>query len=352
MAKLGEQRAFHSVYSRILARVLHLQERDLPRLLHGTGLPTSILMPGDESQLTGLQQVQVLANAQQMESTPELGLLLGRQTQPSTFGPIGYLALSSPNLLAALEALRDFLPLRISVAKLSLDWDGDRLCCALNIDLDAPEEYLRILIECLALMVQAVIESVLGRPMLEGEFAFHFPRPDYSEMYDDYLHSPVLFAQRESCVRIPALLLQTENASGDLESYTRARNMCHQLLSVAPADSLSMIARVRRLLLSQLPVSMNEEEVASALFVCKRTLARRLAREGSSYRAIREELLSQLAARHLRESDSSVEAIAALLGYYDAANFRRAFRRWYGVAPTAFRATASTEAQEHLSGMR
>ena len=82
---------------------------------------------------------------------------------------------------------------------------------------------------------------------------------------------------------------------------------------------------------------------ANALFVGKRTLARRLAREGSSYRAIREALLSQLAARHLRESDSSVEAVAALLGYYDAANFRRAFRRWYGVAPTAFRTAAGTE---------
>ena len=105
----------------------------------------------------------------------------------------------------------------------------------------------------------------------------------------------------------------------------------------------AMTDRVRRLLLSQLAGSMNEEEVANALFVGKRTLARRLAREGSSYRAIREELLSQLAARHLRESDSSVEAVAALLGYYDAANFRRAFRRWYGVAPTAFRAAAGIE---------
>ena len=343
MDQRAAQKAFPSVYSRIIARELRLQERDLPRLLLATGLPTSILMPGDESLLTDMQMVQVLANAKQIETAPELGLRLGRHLQPSTFGAIGYLAMSSPNLLKALEALRDFLPLRISIAHLGLDRDGDWLRCVVNIDLDAPEEYIRILIECLVLMIQAVIESVLGRPMFEGEFSFGFPQPDYSDLYAKYLHSPVHFSQRDSGLRIPAGLLHTENASGDAESYERARDMCHQLLSEAPASTLSMADRVRRLMLSQLSGSMNEDEVASALFVGKRTLARRLAREGSSYRAIREELLSQLAARHLRESDASVEAIAALLGYYDAANFRRAFRRWYGVAPTAYRAAAGSE---------
>lgn len=343
MEQRNAQKAFPSVYSRIIARELRLQERDLPRLLLGTGLHTSILMPGDESLITGLQMVQVLVNAKRIEKAPELGLRLGRHLQPSTFGAIGYLAMSSPTLLTALEALRDFLPLRISIAQLGLERDGDWLRCVVHLDLDAPEEYIRILIECLVLMVQAVTESVLGRPIREGEFSFEFPRPDYGEVYTNYLHSPVLFGQRDNSLRIPAGLLHTENASGDAESYIRARDMCHQLLSEAPAETLSMIDRVRRLLLSQLPGPINEDEVANALFVGKRTLARRLAREGSGYRAIREELLSQLAARHLRESDSSVEAVAALLGYYDAANFRRAFRRWYGVSPAAFRAAAGTE---------
>ena len=38
-----------SSYSRITARELGLQERDLPRLLQGTGLAVDILMPGDET---------------------------------------------------------------------------------------------------------------------------------------------------------------------------------------------------------------------------------------------------------------------------------------------------------------
>ena len=73
------------------------------------------------------------------------------------------------------------------------------------------------------------------------------------------------------------------------------------------------------------------------MFVSKRTLARRLEKEGESYRAIRERLLSELAARHLRESGLTVESVATLLGYNDAAAFRKAFYRWYGEAPSEFR---------------
>ncbi len=58
---------------------------------------------------------------------------------------------------------------------------------------------------------------------------------------------------------------------------------------------------------------------------------------GTGYRQIRDQLLAELAVRHLRESGLSVEATAALLGYHDAANFRRAFKRWLGRTPRDFR---------------
>ena len=63
MTETAEHLPIPSTYSRIVARELGLQERDLPRLLRGTGLSTDILLPGDETQITGLQQLQVLENA-------------------------------------------------------------------------------------------------------------------------------------------------------------------------------------------------------------------------------------------------------------------------------------------------
>ena len=117
-----------------------------------------------------------------------------------------------------------------------------------------------------------------------------------------------------------------------------AQEMCRRMLEQVPVTARSTSDRVRSLLLSKTPGSVTETDVASAMFISKRTLARRLGAEGSSYRQVREQLLSELARRHLRESALSVEAVATLLGYNDAAAFRKAFRRWYNQSPKAFRA--------------
>lgn len=328
-----------SSYSRIVARELGLQERDLPQLLHGTGLPPEILLAGDESRMTGQQQLQVLINARQMGNAPDFGLRLGRQLQPSAHGPIGYLALASPNLLTALSSLRDFLPIRIPFAQLELQEEQGQLACILQIKLQAGPSELRMLLECFAMLVQALVESFLGRELIEALVCFEVEQPHYHDSYPHYLHSPFKFSQARTCVLLPEKLARQSNASGDPASYAVARELCAKLLEQVPITSLSMTDRVKRYLLAQPAGSVTEEDVARSVYVSKRTLARRLQSEGSGYRKIRDELLSEMAARHLLDTRLSVESIAALLGYHDSANFRRAFRRWYGQSPADFRST-------------
>ena len=326
-----------SSYSRIIARELHLQERDLSALLRGTGLPLTVLQPGDETRLSAAQQLRIIQNARAISGSPHLGLQLGHQLTPSTHGPIGYLALSSPDLITALQALRDFLPLRIAFAQLDLQHSDDWLQCTLQLRLAAPSEEQRILLECFALLLQALVESVLGGPPQGARFEFAFASPGYHRVYADYFHVPTRFGAAHSCLWLPHGLIHSANSSGDPGSYRLAQDLCHRLLEQVPAGSLSMTDRVRRLLLSMPPGAASEAEVARALFVSRRTLARRLTREGSGYRQLREQIFAEMAARHLRDTELSVEAVAALLGYHDAANFRRAFHRWYGCSPQDFR---------------
>jgi len=326
-----------SSYSRIVARELGLQERDLPRLLRKTGLPVDILLPGDETRLTGRQQLQVLDNAQGMLASPELGLRLGRQLQPSAHGPLGYLALSSPDLITSLESLRDFLPARLPMVKLDLALQDDWLCCSLEIKLEANREERRILHECFALVIQSFVEAILGREVTESTIEMAHPRPAYHAVYADYMHSPVSFACTGTRYLLPAKLARVSNVSGDPASYALAQDLCLKLLQQVPHTAVSSADRVRHILLMRTPGSVTETDVARAMYISKRTLARRLEREGDSYRQIREKLLSEMAARHLQESGLSVEAVAAMLGYNDAAAFHKAFRRWYGQSPGQFR---------------
>jgi AraC-like DNA-binding protein len=328
-----------SSYSRIAARELSLQERDLPRLLRGTGLSPEVLLPGDETYITGRQQLRVLNNAQYMTATPEFGLRLGRALQPSTHGPLGYLALSSPNLMTSLESLRDYLPVRIPFVQLELASDNNWMLCSLTIKLEASADEQRMLQECFAMVIQSVVESVLGHEVANARIELAHPRPAYHRLYQQYLHSPVHFGGALNTVKLPVELARQDNASGDPESYAVAQQLCRKLLDQVPKSALSTLDRVKHLLLSNTPGTVTETDVARALFVSKRTLARRLDKEGTSYRMIRDRLLSELAARHLCESRLTVESVATLLGYNDTAAFRKAFRRWYGQAPSEYRNT-------------
>ena len=82
---------------------------------------------------------------------------------------------------------------------------------------------------------------------------------------------------------------------------------------------------------------LSEENVAAALFISKRTLARRLKQEGVSFREIKDSILSKQASSYLLETELSVDAIASLLNYHDSANFRRAFKRWFNIPPNNYR---------------
>lgn len=331
-----------SSYSRIVARELGLQERDLPRLLLGTGLPPEILLPGDETRLNGRQQLRVLDNGRRIMGSPEFGLRLGRQLHPSAHGPLGYLVLSSPDLITSLESLREFLPTRLPLLQLEVVLEEQWLRCSLGMKLETNADERCVLQECFAVVIQSFAESMLGGELNDARVELTHERPVYHKAYARYLHSPVYFSCTDASFLIPARLARTPNAAGDPESYALARDLCRKLLEQVPPSAQSTADRVRRLLLSQTPGSVTESDVARAMFVSKRTLARRLDAEGVSYRAIREQLLSELAARHLNESGLTVEAVAALLGYNDTAAFRKAFRRWHGTSPSEFRQSPAT----------
>ena len=326
-----------SSYSRIVARELGLLERDLPKLLVGTDLEPEILLAGDESRITGNQQLTVLQNARVLGDAPDFGLRLGKQLHPSAHGPIGYVALSSPNLLTALLSLRDFLPIRIPFAYLEVEEDSQWLSCRIHYRLKADAIQSRMLLECFVLVIQSLIESFLGRKLTEALVKLDYPPPEYAARYSQYIHSLVRFNQSGNSVQIPVAMGAELNPSGEAESYAAARSLCARLLDEVPVTSLSISDRVKRYLLAQPVGSVTEEDVARSLYVSKRTLARRLKSEHSSYRQIRDEILSAMSSHHLRDSTLSVESIAALLGYHDSANFRRAFRRWHGVSPQEFR---------------
>ena len=105
--------------------------------------------------------------------------------------------------------------------------------------------------------------------------------------------------------------------------------------------------RVRRLMIEHLGgTTLTPSTMARALTVSERTLSRRLADEGTSFRGILDDVRRESACALLQDRSLSVADVAFFLQYSEPAAFHRAFRRWTGQAPGDFRATPFTGSHE------
>ncbi len=96
-------------------------------------------------------------------------------------------------------------------------------------------------------------------------------------------------------------------------------------------------AQVQGLITRSMPGEIiRAEEAAHQLGLSPRTLARRLADEGTSYREVVEDLRCDLAQTFIKNG-MNLSEISYSLGYSDQAAFSTAFKRWTGQAPSVFR---------------
>lgn len=79
-------------------------------------------------------------------------------------------------------------------------------------------------------------------------------------------------------------------------------------------------------------------EIARSLGVSQRSLARRLAAEGTPFSEVLEGLRSDLAQQYLADQSLTISHVAWLLGYHEVSAFTHAFKRWTGTTPRKARA--------------
>lgn len=96
-------------------------------------------------------------------------------------------------------------------------------------------------------------------------------------------------------------------------------------------------ARVRGHLQHTQPGWPDLAATADALHMSVSTLQRRLATEGTSFQALKDELRRDIAIVRLNTSKVPLAALAQEPGFTDSAAFQRAFKGWTGSAPGTYR---------------
>lgn len=168
---------------------------------------------------------------------------------------------------------------------------------------------------------------------------FTYPEPRHAQEYALLFGVPCVFGARRTSVVF-------DRADLD-EPVLRDAAALKVFLRRAPADVLvradyggTVTGRVRHLIGTALPVEPvpTPEQLADRLSVSPQTLRRRLAAEGTTYQRLRDQVRRDHAIAELSGGRVSIERLSRQLGFSEPSAFHRAFRRWTGETPRAFRA--------------
>lgn len=279
---------------------------------------------------------ELFADALTYSGEPALGLLLGQRLVVHTHGLLGLAAQHCTSLRQVVQLIEQYVSLRTPLVALRHEVGPQHVRVILEEQVPLGAVH-RSVLEAVLLALKNILDflALPQRPVEQAQFSFS--RPDYAALANDIFGCEVRWRRSHTGLVVPLSLFDQPLRSVDAAAFQAASAACASELDVM-AERDAMATRVRRLLLDKGTSSFPSLQTTARLFnLTPRTLHRRLVDEGSSYRELLAEVRHSLALHHLRTGALTIDAIAAALGYTDTANFRRAFRRRSGMAPSACR---------------
>jgi len=142
-------------------------------------------------------------------------------------------------------------------------------------------------------------------------------------------HDALVF-DRADLDRVPRMAnldvtAQIEKHLTVLADQMNATLRCRDRVSAIVSESFAAGMRIER------------SAVSRRLGTSPAALVRRLAAEGTTFRAVREDVQWQVAQTLLAEPEIKLESVALSLGFADGAAFAKAARKRFGCSPTEYR---------------
>jgi len=318
----------HVLHSLDLYMRWGVAEKDL---LRGTGLRREDLFDPDAS-IPIPTVISLAEHARVLTREPALGMYLGFQMAVSAHGFLGFAVMSAATLGEALELAVRYAPTRTTALRLHLDVAGRT--AALTVDECTDFGGARdVILLTLLVGIWQIGNALLGREVTDSTVHVTFAEPAYYARFR-HIAPRVRFGQPANSLVFDASLLHAPLVSADHASLRLAREQCERLLG---SMSSPFIDRARGLVLRSGGGVRSLDELAASVRMSSRTLRRRLAQEGGSYSTVLDEERHARALILMRSPDLSIKDVAQRLGYADVPNFTRAFKRWTGQTPGAFR---------------
>lgn len=315
------------------------------QLAHGSGLSAATLTSPQEY-ISPLQYHRVIENALALSGDPLLGLEHGKRMSISSHGFLGFAMMASDTLGDALSLAIRYARTRTLLADIRFVLEDDTAIIQINRLAAMPTTFTFVVHNIISTFVTISRFLTQNQDELTAIIKFTDAPARPESCYEGLIGLPVMFHQPHNQLCLPAYLLDTPVSTANTTARRMAEAECEKLLAELDRGQ-DLVTQIRRHL-EQLKAFPTLTVMADKLQSSPRTINRQLAQLNTTYQKIIDEARREQAMQLLLESTTSVEEIAHQLGYNDPSNFGRAFRRWLGISPRAFRKKAREQREKYV----
>jgi AraC-like DNA-binding protein len=279
--------------------------------------------------------LKALSALRSFDTDPALGIRIGSAVNDASMHLFGPLVMVSSSARQVVDAYVQFGEAFTGGSTWQVWQQGGRIWFGAAPGVEEPIG-ARLEAELNLAFLYALAERFWGawaRPYLRATFAFEAPSDPAAHRLA--FHDDVSFGAALSTFSFPDSLLDHERPGSD---PTLSRAMGELVRAQMALGEQSWSERVRRALSAAAqPAQLDGESLAQRWGLSVRSLRRKLEAEQTSLSNLHEAVLYERARALLARPTLRMHEVADALGYYEVSSFQRAFKRWAGVAPGAYR---------------
>jgi AraC-like DNA-binding protein len=287
------------------------------------------------NRISPMQYQQIVENSLRLTQDPLLGIKHGQGLSISSHGFVGFAAMAADDLGQALSLAIRYARTRTLLADIRFHKEDDSAVIQVTRLASMPDTF--------PFVVENIISSfvVVARFLVSQQEELsviiklaHSPQADLAE-YERLFGAPVVFNQSYNQICLPEFMLEVPVSTANVISRGLAETECEKLLAELDHGH-DLVTKIRHQL-EKMQAFPTLPVMANALNSSPRTMNRQLAQLNTSYQHTLDEARREKAIELLDNTNFSIEEISINLGYNDPSNFGRAFRRWLGQSPRAYR---------------
>jgi AraC-like DNA-binding protein len=317
-----------------IAQFIGAQGASIERLLQDVDLP-SALLDSPETLLPLREQFRLLERSARATGDAHFGARLGQHVQVRGLSAFGKWVSEAPTLSGAIHRSEQGLNAMLQTAtELQLVRRGPLAYWSIEfLDPECDGRYqnellgISYLIDC--------VRAFAGLRWTPNLVLTTAPRGTSKADLETIFRAEVSTGHRVTTVVFDARLLAAQNVCAIPNAARRDADIGGEPPVPGDEDIPGAIAAVVSLALQEGPPRL--EWIAAKLGLSPRSLQRKLGDSGTSYLEVLERVLCSRARSLIGTTRTPIIEIALSLGYSDPAHFSRAFKRWTGATPSAYR---------------